>query len=446
VIAAVEDALAADLEQFAVPGASWAVIDGGEIVHEAGIGSITAGRRDSVSPATLFQACSISKPVAALAMLRLVDRGVLDLDEDVNDKLTSWRIPPLESWQPVVTLRQLVSHSAGLTTSGFPGYRAGAALPTTVEILDGVEPANTFAVRVDTVPGLQFRYSGGGTMVMQQLLEDVTGTPLRALVRELVLEPLGMDDSDYAQPLPEELHDRAATAHDEAGRPIDGRWHTYPELAAAGLWTTPGDLARFAIGIQQTCAGADDALLSPALARELLAPQIDAGDRIGGLNQLGLGPFVGGAGQARRFGHQGGNVGFRCHLLAYRNTGQGAVVMTNGENGNWVVERAFARIAAAYGWPDYATEERERNVPDGPVLASFAGTYELHGRPLTVEPDGGNLLVGFPGQAPIEFVPQSDDSFAGWIDTGIRFDLSGDAPVLVVSQNGAEIACPRAEA
>ena len=433
----------ADLEEFTVPGASWALIEGGRILHEAGLGLAAADRDDPVTPATLFQACSISKPVAAFAMLRLVDRGILDLDADVNDRLTSWRIPPLEAWQPVVTLRQLVSHSAGLTTSGFPGYRAGDALPTTVAVLDGVKPANTFGVRVDTVPGLQFRYSGGGTMVMQQLLEDVTGTPFRELVHELVLEPLGMGDSDYAQPLPEERHGRAATAHDEIGRPIEGRWHTYPELAAAGLWTTPGDLARFALGVQRAYAGADDALLSFALAQELLTPQIEGGDRMGGLHQLGLGPFLGGAGATSRFGHQGGNVGFRCFLLAYRETGQGAVLMTNGENGNLVVQRAFVRIASAYGWPDYPQELAERDVPADATLAAFAGTYDLRGAAITVNREGGNLLIAFPGQRPIEFVPHSADGFAGWIDATVRFDLAGAEPLLVVSQNGEEIACPR---
>ena len=437
-IDALEAGIEADLEEYAVPGASWALIEGGEIVHTGGLGLMAADRGDPVTPATLFQACSISKPVAALAMLRLVDRGVLDLDEDVNDRLTSWRVPPLERWQPVVTLRQLVSHSAGLTTSGFPGYRSGDALPTTVEVLDGIGPANTFAVRVDTVPGLQFRYSGGGTMVMQQLLEDVTGTPLRELVRELVLEPLGMSDSDYAQPLPEELHDRAAVAHDEVGRPIEGRWHTYPELAAAGLWTTPGDLARFAIGIQRTYAGADDALLSPALAQELLTPQIEADS----LNRLGLGPFLNGAGTASRFGHQGGNVGFRCLLVAYRDTGQGAVVMTNGENGNWVVRRAFARIAEALAGRTTRRSSPSGTFPTTPRLTPSRGRTTCAGgrsRSLATA-----AISSSPSPASIRSssCPQSADSFAGWIDATIRFDLAGETPVLVVSQNGEEIACP----
>lgn len=166
-----------DLEEFKVPGISWSVIDNGEIADRGSIGVVEAGLAAPVTAGTLFQACSISKPVAVVAMLRLVDRGLLDLDEDVNERLTSWQIPPTVERQPVVTLRQLASHSAGLTVHGFPGYRHGAELPTPVQILNGVLPANTAGVRVDLVPGTQFRYSGGGTVVMQQLLEDVTGTP-----------------------------------------------------------------------------------------------------------------------------------------------------------------------------------------------------------------------------------------------------------------------------
>lgn len=137
-----------------------------------------------------------------------------------------------------------------------------------------------------------------------------------------------------------------ATAHDEVGRPLDGRWHTYPELAAAGLWT-PSDLAKFAIAVQNAYTGQHGALVSPALADEMLTPQVPATDRIGGLNALGLGLFLADGG--KRFGHSGGNAGFKCHLLAYRETGQGAAVMTNGDNGSYVVQQAFAKIASAYG-------------------------------------------------------------------------------------------------
>ena len=238
-----------------------------------------AGGGDPVTPVTRFQACSISKPVAVLGMLRLVEQGVVDLDADVNDMLTSWRVPPNASWQPRVTLRQIASHSAGLTVGGFPGYARGAPLPTLTEILTGSAPANTAGIRVDTLPGVEFRYAGGGTMVLQQVLEDATGRPFAELMRELVLEPLGMSRSGYTQPLPDELHGEAATAHGADGMPVEGGWHVYPELAAAGLWTTPGDLARFAIGVQSAAAGDPDALLGPALARGDAHPPRGSGDR-----------------------------------------------------------------------------------------------------------------------------------------------------------------------
>ena len=151
------------MSHHSVPGVALALIAGSEIAVEAAYGVKEAGRPDPVTQATRFQACSISKPVAVLGMLRLVEQGVLDLDADVNDVLTSWTVPPNASWQPRVTLRQIASHSAGLTVGGFPGYRRGSPLPTLTEILTGASPANTAGIRVDTLPGVELRYAGGGT-------------------------------------------------------------------------------------------------------------------------------------------------------------------------------------------------------------------------------------------------------------------------------------------
>lgn len=433
------DEIVKDLEEFKVPGVSWAVIDGGEIVDQGSAGVVAAGRDDPVTDATLFQACSISKPVAVLAMLRLVERGLLDLDEDVNQRLTSWQVPSTGEWRPIVTLRQLASHSAGLTVPGFPGYPQGAELPTAVQILDGVRPANTFGVHVDLVPGTQFRYSGGGTVVLQQLLEDVTGTPFRQLLRELVLEPLGMSNSDYAQPLPEELHHRAATAHDEFGRPVPGRWHSYPELAAAGLWTTPNDLAAFAHGVRDAYLGAPGALISQERAREMLTPQITIGDPWDAMEALGLGAFLGDGG--RRFGHGGSNKGFKCYLVAYRDTGQGAAVMTNGDNGSYLVDRAIARIAAAYGWEGYPVEVSERSEVSDEELQAVAGTYRLGDHlSLEVTATDGGLEAVFGRQPPLRFAARGDGRYAArWLGSELRLT---DGRLIFV-QEGAEIECSR---
>ncbi|MEV8378374.1 serine hydrolase domain-containing protein [Kribbella sp. NPDC056861] len=434
------DEIEKDLEEFKVPGASWAVIDNGEIVQRGSAGVLEAGRADPVTGATLFQACSLSKPIAVFAMLRLVDRGLLDLDEDVNRRLTSWQVPSAGEWQPIVTLRHLASHSAGLTVPGFPGYRQGAELPTPVQILDGVRPANTFGVHVDLVPGTQFRYSGGGTVVLQQLLEDVTGTPFPSLLRELLLEPLGMDASDFAQPLPEELHDQAATAHDEFGRPVAGRWHSYPELAAAGLWTTPTDLVAFAHGVRDAYVGREGALVSPDLAREMLTPQVAIADPWDAMDALGLGAFLGDGG--RRFGHGGSNKGFKCYLVAYRDTGQGAAVMTNGDNGSHLVDRAIARIAKDCGWEGYAVEVSERTEVSEEVLRAAAGRYRL-GESLTMEvtASDGALEVVFGQQPALRFATRGDGRFAArWVSSELRLTDDGG---LVFVQEGEETECIR---
>jgi CubicO group peptidase (beta-lactamase class C family) len=429
----------ADLDEFGVPGASWVVFDDGAVTETGAAGVVDASGAEPVTPATLFQAASISKPIAVLAMLRLVDRGLLDLDEDVNQKLTSWQVPPTGRWQPTVTLRQLASHSAGLTVSGFPGYARGAALPNTAQILDGVRPATSIGVRVDLVPGTQFRYSGGGTTVIQQLLQDVTGTPFRELMQDLVLQPLGMSDSDYAQPLPPELHARAATGHDDAGMPLNGQWDVYPQLAAAGLWTTPTDLAKFALGVQRAYAGADDALLPVELARQMLTPQIAATSRIGGLNHLGLGLFLDESG--RRYGHSGGNAGFCCHLLAYRDSRQGAVVMTNGDAGMWVVLRAFAAIASTHGWPGYPDDVEKPDLPTDETVEGLAGSYRLHGgTSFEVRASSRGLEVRFDGQSPLRFSGLSAERFAA---AGVDAQLEVRDGELVLVQGGAEFGCVR---
>src|SRR5919108_1750591 len=257
-----------------VPGVSIAVIDSFRIVWARGYGVREAGGSDSVTTETLFQAASISKPVAALAALRLVQEGVLDLDEDVNRKLKSWKIPesPFTATQPV-TLRRLLSHSAGLTVHGFRGYAATEAVPTFLQIVNGEAAANSRAIRVDTFPGARWRYSGGGYTVMQQVLVDVSGKSFPELMRTKVLNPLGMTRSTYEQPLPPHLLGTAASGHRSDGTVVPGKWHTYPEMAAAGLWTTPTDLARYAIEIQLSRAGRSNKILSTAIVNEMLSPQ-----------------------------------------------------------------------------------------------------------------------------------------------------------------------------
>src|SRR5437868_3860885 len=264
------------MKHYHVPGVSVAFFEQGQIAWTRTYGFADVAAKAPVTPETLFQAASISKPVSALAMLRLVQEGKLNLDEDVNAKLRAWKVPENEfTKEQKVTLRRIVSHSAGLTVHGFPGYASDAAVPTTIQILNGEKPANTDPIRVDSVPGTIWRYSGGGFVIMQLLLTEITGKTFPQLMRDLVLQPAGMTHSTYEQPLPRNLASSGATAYRNSDEPVTGGAHTYPEMAPAGLWTTPSDLAHAAIEVQNEYAGKSTKILLQGLMRQMLTRQKD---------------------------------------------------------------------------------------------------------------------------------------------------------------------------
>ena len=338
--------IAERMAHYHVPGLSLAVIRDERIVWIGAYGVRTAGTTDAVDIGTLFQAASISKTVAAAATMRLVEAGWLALDGDVNRELKSWRLPtpPPMRGHPV-TLAELLSHRAGLTVPGFPGYDAEARLPDLREILDGKPPANTRPVRVRWQPGAAFRYSGGGYEVLQQLLTDATAEPFPLFAEQQVLTPLNMVRSGYWQPLPEDLWADAATAHDAEGQPVKGRAHVYPELAAAGLWTTPVDLAHFMIELSRAWSGQSSALMQLDTARRMLARQ--------GSGPTGLGVFLDDEGATLRFRHPGDNFGYHALLVGYADGSHGAVAMTNGEGGRALVAEVINSIAKLEAWPGF---------------------------------------------------------------------------------------------
>lgn len=258
-----------EMRRLHVPGLSIAVIDHGQLVWAKGYGVVTPGG-PPVTPETLFQAASISKPVTAFGAMTLVQSGKLDLQADVNTYLRSWSLPSGPDGAKVSVL-QLLSHTGGLNVSGFPGYAPGVAVPTLLQVLDGTAPAKTAAVRVASVPGSAWQYSGGGYTVLQQLMMDLTDQGFDTFMRTRVLGPLGMASSSFSQPASIAILKRAALPHDSAGMPYVGGPSTYPELAAAGMWTTPSDLARFVIGVQASVAGQSKSL-DQVDSRKMLTP------------------------------------------------------------------------------------------------------------------------------------------------------------------------------
>lgn len=379
---------------YKVPGVSIAIIDDFHIVGACGYGSRTTDstgtlRSRQVTPATAFQAASISKSVAALATLQLVQDGRLSLDTNVNRWLTTWKIPGNEfTRQRSVTLRALMSHGAGFTVHGFEGYAAGAAVPTLVQVLDGVPPANSPPIRVDKTPGGSYRYSGGGYTVMQQLVIDVSSMSFSDFMHRRVLGPLGMTRSAYAQPLPTRDTAMAASGFRADGSMVPGRYHTYPELAAAGLWTTPSDLARFVIAVVRAASGQLHGILSRQLAQEMLTPQT---------GHYGLGVFVDSVGRAIYFSHTGGNEGFTAYYVGFPASGRGAVVMTNSDAGGGLFEEIMRGIAVEYGWPALQPVVHDETPVDAEQLRVVPGQYALalgdSTLPLDIVARGDSLVL-----------------------------------------------------
>jgi CubicO group peptidase (beta-lactamase class C family) len=395
--------LADRVKELNVPGVSIAVIHEGKIEWARGFGVNSIGGLP-VTAETMFHAGSISKPLAAMAALRLVEQGKLSLDADVNTFLTTWKFlaDPVAVAKPV-TLRELLTHTGGTTVHGFPGYASTEPVPTLVQVLNGEKPANTPAIRSEAVPGTKWNYSGGGYTIMQQALIDVTKEPFPKLLHDTVLAPIGMTQSTYEQPLPKEFQDYAATPYSGDGKPIKGGAHTYPEMAAAGLWTTPIDLARYAIEVQKSLEGKANHVLSVEMTRQMLTP---------GMGHWGLGLEIGGAEANPYFTHGGVNEGFVNNFAAYEKTGEGAVVMTNSANGGLIASEILHSIAAVYGWPDFQPIVRTV-VSVGPkILAQYAGIYALAPTfNMTITLDDGRLISQATGQGKVPLFAESETMF-----------------------------------
>jgi CubicO group peptidase (beta-lactamase class C family) len=350
---ALDDLIEKRMAQRSIPGLSIAIIQNGMIVKAKGYGFTDRNRKTPVTTATLFQAGSISKSVSAMSAMRLVQEGKLSLDADVNTALRSWKVPdnPFTK-EKKPTLRGILNHTAGFNMHGFTGYVEGDRIPTLLQVLEGVQPAypSESGIRIESVPGSTWRYSGGGYTVMQQLLIDVTGKSFPQFMFDAVLKPLGMMNSTFEQPLPALLKATAASGHNPMGNPTRGLWRVHPEMAAAGLWTTPSDLARFVIGIQEQLAGTANPVLSQTMTEMMLTRQPKACFFCRSDDALGV--FIDGKNETLRFSHDGSNLGFESRMVGFAHTGQGAIMMINiNDDFSKIWGDIFKAIAQEYHWP-----------------------------------------------------------------------------------------------
>jgi CubicO group peptidase (beta-lactamase class C family) len=396
---------------YKVPGLSVAVIKDYKVAWAKGYGVKDVGTKEPITTETLFQAGSISKSVNATIAMKKVEQGKIALDDNINDKLVTWKLPENElTAKSRVTLRKILSHTAGTTVHGFPGYAISETIPTLPQVLDGAAPANTAAIRVDLEPGTQFRYSGGGTTISQLALMDIEKKPYPQIASETVIKPLGMTNSTYSQPLPAAWRPKAATGYRTNGKEVEGKIHVYPEMAAAGLWTTPTDLAKFAIEMQLSLAGKSNKILTKQSV-EIMTTGVK--------NDVGLGFFIEKHGNALYFGHGGSDEGFTSQLLVSRDKGYGVAVMVNSDSGG-ILQEVVRAVAKEYGWDEFLPASSDVISMDKAKLERFSGRYRVNpDRVLTlkVEPiENGprpNKLVAYPTTgAPFELLPISETTFA----------------------------------
>lgn len=395
------------LKELNIPGLSIAFVSNGKVEWARAYGMADRGENRPMTTETMLLAGSISKPVAALRAHQMVEAGKFDLDVNVNDYLKSWKLPENEfTKKEKVTLRRILNHTAGLTVWGFPGYDKGNKIPTTAEVLDG--KGNTDSVRVYKEPGESWMYSGGGYTIMQLMITDTEQTSFPETMQRHVLDPMNMQKSTFENPLPEQYHAIAATGYRGNGAEVEGKWPIYPEMAAAGLWTTPTQLIQYAIEVQKVSNSKKDGILKYSSVKEMLT---------GGMNGHGLGPQT----SEHMFGHGGADEGFRAQLFAWREHPHAVVVMVNSDNGS-IMQEVLLAVAKEYDLPGIEPDKRENVKMDPADLQKYTGKYKLERMGnLELKLDGDHLFVHAPFvQEPIQLNAESDGRFYAAKD-GVRF-------------------------
>ncbi len=398
------------MKNYNVPGVSIAVINNGRIEWAKGYGTREAGVDLLVDTNTLFQAASLSKPITALAVLHQVERGMFDLDSDINDFLVSWELPENEFTRTrPVTIRDLLCHGAGLNGHNLGDYFKGERIPTPLQILDGLPPSKADAVRVVTAPGTEYRYSGGGYLILLQAMIDVIGKPFPEIMKELVLGPAGMDRSSYLLERDYNNTENIAVGHDGMGAIIEGYWLILSNLGGGGLWTTPSDLCRVAIEVQRAVEG-ESSIISRKLAEEMLTGQIGS---------QGFGFVLQGEGDSLSFSHGGDVRGCHSFLFAYARQGKGVAVMTNAERGSALYPEILRAVALVYDWPDLKPAVIKPVQLSRGTLDNYTGRFVFNeALPVNITVEEGHLkMIGDDGRVFLWY-PDSDnhfyDLYTGW--------------------------------
>jgi CubicO group peptidase (beta-lactamase class C family) len=426
--------VAARMAEHRVPALSVAVIRGGQIDWTATWGNSRDQTRADCS--SLFQAGSLAKPATVMAVLRMAQLGRVDLDADVANYLERYRLPAgRQSATHPVTLRNLLMHTAGITPGGYEGYAQDAPLPDDVQTLRAEPPSNARKVEVLETPGTSLVYSGGGYTVAEVALEDLFDQPFDRLMREWLLDPLRMSAAEFALPLPQDRLDAVAQGHQADGQVVAGGWRLHPEQAAAGLWASATDLARLLVEMHRGWNGRSAVFAEDSL-RELMARPFDG--HAYGFRLIGEGDQV-------FLTHNGGTVGYRASMTLNLISGDGAVVLTNSDNGIELARELFASVAREQGWPVFRETHVTRRDQPQEVLAALAGRYAFaeQGWQVSLVFEQGTLTLVFPNGDRYALTPIEGEALEFiHAATGVRASFTGDETrreLLLYGQTGRRV-------
>ena len=411
-----ESTLEERMKEYHIRGLSIAVIRDYKIEWARGYGIMDTATKAPVTIQTLFQAGSISKSLNAVGLLKLVQDKKIDLSADINNYLKTWKFPyDTVSQGKKISLANLLSHTAGLTIHGFPGYERGDTIPSITDILDGKAPANTKAVRSLFATGLRYQYSGGGTTISQLIQMDITGQAYADYQWNQVLKPLGMKMSSYNQPPAKDNEKFLATGYQEDGLEVKGKYNVYPEQGAAGLWTNPTDLSKYIIETQLSLQGKSNKVLSQEMTKLRLTPYIDS--------NAALGVFIEKKGEEKYFGHGGSDQGFTSTYKGSIENGNGVVVMVNSNNGN-ILNEVVNSVASVYGWKDfYKPAVKKPMAVSDSLFALYAGKYLFNGDTMTLVRQGNTDYISFtPTEKYKIYFTAPDEFFSKEINVDLKFE------------------------
>lgn len=417
-----------------IQGLSIAVIHNYKLEWAKGYGWADRDQKIPVTTETLFQAGSISKSLNSVGLLKLAQDKRVDLYADINTYLRSWKFPyDSVSGGIKISIADLLSHTAGINLHGFRGYEKGSEIPTVPEILDGKKPANSRPVRSKNIPGLKYDYSGGGVIISQLIAMDVSGMAYDKYMYDSVLKPFGMTSSTFQQPPVGKNPTIISTAYYANGKEVPGKYHIYPEQAAAGLWTTPTDLSKYIIETQLAYEGRSEKVLNQQMTNLMLTPYHNKGAALGVF--MDYFPYG-----VKYFKHAGVDEGFESHYYGSLPGGNGVVVMVNTENGSVIIPEIINSVAKVYGFKELYRSKVIRPIIADAILQSYVGQYEPGPNALiTITKDGYNLFVEQTGGPKLRIFPETESKFmVSEMHAEIIFVKDGNGHItgLVMRQNG----------